>query len=188
MRLFVALDPPLAALGELEDAVAPLRDAWPGLRWASVERWHVTLAFLGEVSEDKRAELGVRLERAAGRHSGQALRVGRGGAFPSAGKARVVVAHIEGEQAALAGLAALAASVSAAARRAGAPPPDEGRRYKPHLTLARCRQPADVGELTRALGGFLGQPWTSTQIHLIRSQTGPAPRYDTICTWPLRSR
>ncbi|HET9897481.1 MAG TPA: RNA 2',3'-cyclic phosphodiesterase [Streptosporangiaceae bacterium] len=187
MRLFVALTPPPAALDELERAVAPMRDAWPALRWASNDRWHVTLAFLGEVSDSKLGDLGARLGRAAARHDRQTLRVGRGGAFPSAGKARVVVAHIEGERAAMAGLAALAASVAAACRRAGAPAPDEGRRYKPHLTLARCRQPADVGGLVRALGGFTGQSWAVPEIHLIRSQTGPRPRYDTIGNWPLKS-
>ena len=35
--------------GELERAVAPLRAAWPGLRWTRREAWHITLAFLGEV-------------------------------------------------------------------------------------------------------------------------------------------
>ncbi len=195
MRLFVALEPSAGGIAELDAAVAPLRVRWPELRWVGPDRWHVTLAFLGEVAEDRLDDLCVRLERAAARHGVQTLRIGRGGAFPSVGKARVLISHIEPPEpepsrpglTGLTGVAGLAASVSAGARRAGAPPPDEGRRYRPHLTLARSRQPCDLGELVRALGAFAGQPWIATRVHLISSHTGPAPRYDTLGTWPLKT-
>jgi 2'-5' RNA ligase len=55
-------------------------------------------------------------------------------------------------------LAALAASVAAGARRAGAPPAEEGRRFRPHLTLARCREPVDVRLLVDGLSGYAGTP------------------------------
>jgi 2'-5' RNA ligase len=86
-------------------------------------------------------------------------------------------------------LAALAASVAAGARRAGAPPPDEGRRFRPHVTLARCREPTDVSALVAELSGYAGAPWTATDIQLIRSTpggVGAAPNYDTVSRWPLR--
>ena len=187
MRLFVALLPPHEVLAELEAAVAPLRPGWPGLRWAGQDRWHVTLAFLGEVSEARLDGLRERLGRAASRHQGVQVRIGRGGAFPAAAKARVLCAHIEGEAPALAGLRALAASVAAGARRAGAPPPDEGRRYRPHVTLARSRQPVALSPLVEALSGFSGSAWNAAQVELIRSQTGPQPRYDSVGSWPLRA-
>jgi RNA 2',3'-cyclic 3'-phosphodiesterase len=186
MRLFVALRPPPRALAELEAAVAPLRADWPGLRWTQADLWHVTLAFLGEVAEPRLDELSVRLERAAGRHLGQRLAIGPGGAFPSPSRARVLIARISGGNGDQGALAALAASVAAAARRAGAPPPDEGRTYRPHLTLARCRQPADLSALVRALPGQTGEPWSPTGIHLIKSLGGPQPRYDTLGSWPLK--
>ena len=187
MRLFVALLPPPQVLAELEAAVVSLRPGWPGLRWAAQDRWHVTLAFLGEVSEARLDGLRDRLGRAAGRHESVQVRIGRGGAFPSAAKARVLCAHIEGEATALAGLRGLAASVAAGARRAGAPPPDEGRRYRPHVTLARSRTPADLRPLVGALSGFCGSAWNSAYVELIQSQAGPQPRYDSIGSWPLRS-
>ncbi|HEX5188596.1 MAG TPA: RNA 2',3'-cyclic phosphodiesterase [Streptosporangiaceae bacterium] len=186
MRLFVALMPPQDPLAELDAAVAPLRADWPALRWASLDRWHVTLAFLGEVEELKLDGLRERLERAARRHHALRLRIGRGGAFPSAGRARVLCAHISGEPTALTDLRGLAASVAAGARRAGAPPPDEGRRYRPHVTLARCRQPADLRPLVDALSGFSGMAWDAAAIELILSKTGPQPSHRTIATWPLR--
>jgi 2'-5' RNA ligase len=186
MRLFVAVTPPQQVLDELEARVAPLRPAWPGLRWTGPEAWHLTLAFLGEVSEQTAAALGPRLDRAAHRHQSLSLSFGPGGAFPSPGRARVLWAGIEGDRDAL---KALARSVAAGARRAGAAPPDEGRQFRPHLTLARCRQPADVRPLVAALAGYAGPPWTAAEIHLIRSflNEGP-PRYETAGTWPLRAR
>jgi RNA 2',3'-cyclic 3'-phosphodiesterase len=185
MRLFVAIVPPPEALGELSAAVDPLRVAAPELRWASRESWHLTLAFLGEVDEHVLPELSTRLQRAAGRHPSQELAISGAGAFPQAARARVLWA---GFQADSRGLAALAASVAAGARRAGAPPPDEGRKYKPHLTLARCREPADVSGLAKTLAGFTGTRWTATSIHLIRSYQGSRPRYAEQARWLLKSQ
>jgi 2'-5' RNA ligase len=183
MRLFVAIVPPPQALDELAAVVQPLRVAAPELRWSGRESWHLTLAFLGEVDERLVAELSIRLERAAGRHQQQRLSIAGGGAFPSAGRARVVWAGISGDGRAL---EALAASVAAGARRAGAPPPDEGRKYHPHLTLARCRQPGDVRSLTSELAQASGPDWTADAIHLICSHlTGSSPRYEQIGSWPL---
>jgi len=186
MRLFVALLPPGEVLAELEAAVAPLRADWPDLRWAGQDRWHVTLAFLGEVADTRLDRLRERLARAAGRHHELRLRIGQGGAFPSAARARVLCAHVEGEPEALSGLRVLASSVAAGARRAGAPPPDEGRRYRPHVTLARSKRPADLSGLTEALGGYRGPAWSATHVDLVRSHTGPRPQYQTIGSWPLR--
>ena len=187
MRLFVAIAPPPAVLEELEGTVAPLRPAWPALRWTGREAWHVTLAFLGEVGEDTATALGPRLERAAHRHPGLSLSFGAGGAFPAPRRAQVFWTGIHGDRRAL---EALARSVAAGARRAGAPSADEGRRFRPHLTLARCRAPADVGPLVEALAGYAGAPWTAGEIHLIRShlptEAGGQPRYEVAGTWPLR--
>jgi RNA 2',3'-cyclic 3'-phosphodiesterase len=183
VRLFVAVVPPPTVLDELDAVVAPLRSAWPALRWTGRPAWHLTLAFLGEVGEDTAVALGPRLGRAAHRHPSLSLSLACGGAFPAPGRARVFWTGIRGDRGAL---EALARSVAAGARRAGAPPPDEGRRFRPHLTLARCREPADVSGLVEALAGYAGASWAAAEIQLIRSFPGPAPRYETAGTWPLR--
>jgi 2'-5' RNA ligase len=86
-------------------------------------------------------------------------------------------------------LAALAASVAAGARRAGAPPPGKERQYRAHLTLARCRVPADVTELSLTLAGFSGTAWTAASVHLIRSYlSGGPPRYEELSSFPLQGR
>jgi 2'-5' RNA ligase len=185
MRLFVAIAPPPAVLDELDALAAPLRAARHDLRWTSREAWHVTLAFLGHVEEPVAARLLPRLERAAQRHRTFPLAFSGAGAFPVPARANVLWSGLSGDRGAL---ARLAQSVAAGASRAGAPPPDQGRRFQPHLTLARCRMPADVTELVAALAGYHGQPWTADRIHLVRSRLGTAqpPRYATLASWPLR--
>jgi 2'-5' RNA ligase len=186
MRLFVAVVPPDEVLAELEEAVAPLRDAAPELRWTGAASWHLTLAFLGEVREEVVPDLQARLERAARRHPPQQLAIAGGGAFPSARRAQVLWAGFSADGKAL---AALADSVAAGARRAGAPPPGQHRQYRAHLTLARCRAPADVSKLRERLAGFNGTSWTATSVHLIRSHlsAGP-PQYEDVAAWPLAGR
>jgi RNA 2',3'-cyclic 3'-phosphodiesterase len=184
VRLFVAIGLPHEAASELDEVVAPLRPAWPELRWTGRDAWHLTLAFLGEVDEAVIARLAVRLERAARRHPSLSLSLSGAGAFPVASRARVLWTGIEGDRR---GLGQLAASVAAGARRAGAPPANGGRGYQPHLTLARCRAPADVHSLVGTLGSFAGTPWVATEIHLIHSRLGAHPRYEVIGTWPLRA-
>ena len=149
----MAIGLPPEAASELDEVVAPLRPAWPELRWTGRDAWHLTLAFLGEVDEAVIAGLAARLERAARRHPSLSLSLSGAGAFPVAGRARVLWTGIEGDRR---GLGQLAASVAAGARRAGAPPANGGRGYQPHLTLARCRAPADVRSLVGTLGSFAG--------------------------------
>ena len=180
----MAIGLPREAASELDEVVGPMRPAWPELRWTGRDAWHLTLAFLGEVDEAVNARLAVRLERAARRHPSLSLSLSGAGAFPVASRARVLWTGIEGDRR---GLVQLAASAAAGARRAGAPPVGGGRGYQPHLTLARCRAPADVHSLVGTLGGFAGAPWVATEIHLIHSRLGAQPRYEVIGTWPLRA-
>jgi RNA 2',3'-cyclic 3'-phosphodiesterase len=184
MRLFVAIGPSAAVLDDLDAQAGPLRSGRQDLRWTSREAWHVTLAFLGQVDQAAAARLLPRLERAARRHFTFRLAFTGAGAFPSASRANVLWCGVSGDRMALADLAA---SVAAGASRAGAPPPDRGRRFQPHLTLARCRMPADVTELVAALAGYRGPAWTADRIHLVHSRLGASeqPRYATLGSWPL---
>jgi RNA 2',3'-cyclic 3'-phosphodiesterase len=187
MRLFVAIVPPAGVLAQLGAAVERLQTAAPDLRWTSSASWHLTLAFLAEVDERILPELSTRLERAARRYPPQRLAIAGGGAFPAATRARVLWAGIQADDRML---RSLAASVAAGARRAGAPPPDEGRKYSPHLTLARCREPADVSALTAELARFTSTEWTAQSVHLVRSYLGGgrASRYEYVAAWPLAAQ
>jgi RNA 2',3'-cyclic 3'-phosphodiesterase len=184
MRLFVAIALPAQATGDLDEVVSPLRPAWPALRWTRREAWHLTLAFLGEVDEPTAARLPRRLERAAARHGPLSLSLGGAGAFPSPLRARVLWTGDRGDRHRL---EALARTVAGGARKAGVALPPEGRGFQPHLTLARCRVPADVRPVLESLAGYAGTPWVAGEIHLIRSHLGAQARYETLGAWELRA-
>jgi 2'-5' RNA ligase len=186
MRLFVAIAPPSAVLDELDARVEPFRARRLDLRWTDREAWHVTLAFLGQVDEAATAALLPSLKDAAQRHQQVRLAFASAGAFPVAERANVLWSGLSGD---LGALAELAESVAAGASCAGASPPDRGRRFQPHLTLARCRMAADVTELVTALDPYQGQPWTADRLHLVRSRLGAteSPRYVSVASWPLRT-
>jgi 2'-5' RNA ligase len=200
VRLFVAIVPPPAVKAELDGQLIGPRGDWPALRWTRPPDWHVTLAFLGAVPEPVLPSLMARLGRAAHRHQATELAVRGVGTFPGAAGARVLWAGIaagqpggaSGDQSgrAAATLRPLAASVAAAARRVGALPPDEGRRYRPHITLARLSGPADLRALTAALADLASQPWMAAEIELIRSHPpvpvkGARPYYETLARCSL---
>lgn len=180
MRLFVAVTPPPQALDELSSATAAVRSARPELRWTRPDQWHLTLAFLGEVDDQACSDLSVRLGRAASRHPTMDLALHGAGRFGD----RVLWSRIVGDVVALRGLAA---SVRAAARRAHIDVED--RPYRPHLTLARGREGADLRPVVDALAGFAGRTWTADELHLVRSHLGAGPertsRYEPLTSWKL---
>jgi 2'-5' RNA ligase len=178
VRLFVAVVPPAEALARLAEVVAPLRDG--GMRWAEPSGWHVTLAFLGEVTEGQLPQLAARFGRAAARHEPLRLALAGAGRFGD----RALWAGLRGDTLAL---ARLAQSVQAGARRAGIAV-DEGPRFRAHLTLARTRPRArtDLRGYVDALAGFEGEPWLAAEIVLMSSRLGDGPaEYRAVESWPL---
>ncbi|MDQ0794756.1 RNA 2',3'-cyclic phosphodiesterase [Streptomyces sp. B1I3] len=184
-RLFAAVLPPPAAADELARTVAALRElpGAAGLRWTARAGWHYTLAFLGNVDEELLPDLYTRLERAARRTPSFPLRIHGGGRFGG----RALWAGAAGG---LDTLRLLAERSHAAARRAGVPM-EEHRRYTPHLTLARSREPADLAPFAEALGGFEGMHWEVGELSLVRSDLpvdgvpGEQPRYEVVRAWTL---
>jgi RNA 2',3'-cyclic 3'-phosphodiesterase len=194
MRLFIAVAVPQQVAGELESAVAPLRSSWPSLRWTGRDAWHLTLAFLGEVSDAAATRLAGSLGAAAADHPSLALSLGGAGAFPAAHRAHVLWTGVRGDEAELRALAAsvagkaakvLAAPESLIAEDEGVPAAEEGRDFQPHLTLARSRAAVDVRPLVAELAGYAGTPWTAEEIYLIQSRLQARPRYETLGSWPL---
>jgi RNA 2',3'-cyclic 3'-phosphodiesterase len=183
VRLFVAVDPPPAAVTELDARLAPLRAEWPTLRWADPEQWHLTLTFCGETTERTADRLAERLSRAAARHAALELRLSGAGGFPRPKRAGVLWCGVAGDAA---GLIRLAASTSAAARRCGITVED--RRYRPHLTVARVTTAADLRPLVDAVAAVDGPGWTAREIHLVRSHLGRPTVHERIGTWPLGVR
>ena len=126
------------------------RSRFPELAVAPAENLHLTLAFLGELDED-----GVASARAA--TSAAAALAGRGGAQRGARRERSRAGSVErvvwlgvgfGEDRLVAAHDLLGAELAARGL------PLEGRRYRPHLTVARVRRGLPV-ERAEELRGWL---------------------------------
>ncbi len=173
MRLFVALVPPEAAVEHL-DAFLDVRRGAAAYRWATSEQFHVTLAFLAEVEERRLDDLGERLQRAAARRTAFETAIAGGGAFPNAGRARVLWAGLDLDEHGRTEIDRLATGTRAAANRAGIPV--DGQRFRPHVTVARLGQPAEVSNWVRLLDGYAGPRWRADRITLVASHLGEGPR------------
>ncbi len=138
MRLFVAADIPddiREALGrEMGRCVG-----CAGLRWVRPSQVHLTLKFLGTMVRKDLQTLADRLEKAAMSHPPMTLTLSGCGAFPSPQRARVFWLGLAGDREEICSLAA-----DIDRRVAGLGVKKEERRFRPHLTLARCRDPQDL--------------------------------------------
>lgn len=171
--MFVALVPPEEAVEDLDAFFEARREA-AAFRWATAEQFHVTLAFLADVEERRLDELVERLGRAAARRTAFEARVAGGGAFPNAGRARVLWAGLDLTEEGRTELSRMATGARAAANRSGVPV--EGQRFKPHVTLARLGRPEEVSSWVRLLDAYAGPSWTADRISLIASHLGEGPR------------
>ncbi|MGD2151714.1 MAG: RNA 2',3'-cyclic phosphodiesterase [Gemmatimonadales bacterium] len=148
MRTFVALVPSAAEQKRLADAAAGLRDAGFPIRWAPPENVHLTLKFLGEVSEERVREVCGAVDGTAAGVPPFEMGVGGFGAFPSLRRPQVVWVGVEREPT----LESLQAALEEAL--AGLGFAREERAFRPHLTLGRARKRVSPNEF-RGLADLL---------------------------------
>jgi len=180
-RMFVAVVPPESVREDLEDFL----DARPGMRWTNPAQWHVTLAFFASVPQHRIDELAERLATKASKRHTFLTALAGAGAFPNPARASVVWLGLDGGTD---DLAHLAASGRAAGGKVGAPP--DGKRFTPHLTLARPRPPIEATRWLRVLDSYRSPTWEVLDIELIASYLGEnpggRPRYESVARLPLR--
>jgi len=175
VRAFVAWNPSDAeadALEALRDRVRSERDA-PGYRWLRRAELHLTLRFLGEISEAQCRAISNGLASLAHSTPSFAAVVAGWQYWPDRRSPRVLVARVEsrGE------LERIAPELEAIAREAGLAP--ERRPFRPHVTLAR------ISRLERLPDAFSGPPspipLRIDHVALVQSELGPGgSRYTEI--------
>jgi len=126
-RLFTGLEIP----ADVCQSLATLRGGLPGARWIDPDNYHVTLRFIGDVDDVVAHEVASMLGRV--RRQPFELRVEDLKSFGGR-KPRAVVATIGPSQAVM----ELQAEHERLMQRVGLEP--EGRKYIPHVTLARLRE------------------------------------------------
>lgn len=184
--MFAAIVPPEEVVEDLDAFLEPRREHG-FFRWSPPEQLHVTLAFLASVSDHAVEDLEEGLARAAARRPAFPVRIAGGGAFPDPAHARVLYAGLDVTFADRTELDRLATGVRAAAGRAGVPV--DGRRFRPHLTVARLGHPTEATRWLRVLDAYEGPAWTVDRVALVASHLGEGPRgrprYETVAELPL---
>ncbi|MCY3761352.1 MAG: RNA 2',3'-cyclic phosphodiesterase [Gemmatimonadetes bacterium] len=181
IRTFVAVEPPAGLRAALAGvpAAASLPQGAP-LRWTPPENLHLTLRFLGDTPEEQLAPLADALGAIAAGAASFELELGGAGAYPDARAARVLwVGLVDADRK----LRRLRNEVEAAVRGLGWK--REGRRFQPHLTLARLRRPTRL-----PAGGWIETVprcrFAVEEVSLIRSTLKPAgAEYDVLHRAPL---
>jgi 2'-5' RNA ligase len=160
-RAFVAVTLPGPVLDAVEAATANL--ALPGARRTPRAQWHITLQFLGNhVDLDATAAALDAMDAPTGR-----VQLGGAGAFAKPVRATVLWVGVHEGAEFLARLARSVAAVTAL--------PLDDRPYRPHLTIARTKQPTDLRDAVETLGGAaFGPPWAVTSITLFESRGSEA--------------
>ena len=184
--MFAAVVPPEDVLEELEEFLAPRREAAP-FRWTLPEQWHLTLAFMERVPERSLDDLLERLTRAGRRRTPFTIALAGGGAFPGPARAKVLYAGVAAAPDALEELRRLSTGARAAAAKAGAPV--DGGAFRPHLTLARMNRPVEATRWLRVLETFRSRAFAVEELVLVASHLGEGPRnrprYETVATFSL---
>jgi 2'-5' RNA ligase len=175
LRLFLAIDPPAVALEHLGTFADGLGTVQSGVRVTARTLWHVTLAFIGDLPEERLERAVAAVDRAASiAPRDTKARLAGGGRF-GRGRFTILWAGVDGDL----GPLRRAAVRGLRSRRL----PCDTARFHAHLTLARPgdKVPVEVidADLT-ALASYEGPQWTIDRIILYRSHLGPKPCYEPV--------
>ena len=176
LRLFVGISfPP-----ELKLQLSLLCSGIPGAKWVDPGNLHLTLRFIGEISEDSAADVDEALSRLSARRF--TLQIAGTGVFGAGDKPRSLWAGIERNSE----LTGLRHKVEQALMRVGLPP--EPRKFAPHVTLARLRNPPldQLRDFLTAHAQFRAEPLPVERFSLIASfQTKAGSVYEDQADYPL---
>ena len=184
MRLFVAIELDDGARIAIADEQRRLKRlvGEGALKWVRPEHMHLTLAFLGEVDEDRSRAL-VDAMRKSIAHAPVAIAFGGIGLFPPHGPPRVLWLGVSAGEAEVIDIQRVVAE-----RVRGVGVELEARPFHPHLTLARWRSSRQSDR--RRLDGVDTREAvariTASAVALVHSRlssTGPA--YTALCEAPL---
>ena len=172
LRTFIAVDPGPAIRDRLVALQQTLARAGSDVKWVERENLHVTLLFLGEVTDtDVPAVCDVVAEQTA-KLTGFTLSVENAGCFPHARRPRIVWAGLgQGAQE----VCSLHEALESPLLELGCYRREE-RKYTPHITLGRVRSERSTDSLAAALARHAA--WNAgdvavREVHVLSSELTP---------------
>ena len=180
MRLFVAIELSDRVRSALAGVQAALGATFSGIRWIPPDRMHLTLKFLGEVTDRDVDDVAQAVRGVAEKSKGFEMQIAGAGCFPKQGAVRIVWAGVQEESGTL---IESAKQLDESLHPLGFP--QELRPFSPHLTLARLRHD-DSGDALRAAAENYAYPSVTQSvskmilISSVLSKKGPS--YAPICS------
>lgn len=160
VRCFIAIELPEEVKRGLRELQAQLKaGSQAPIKWVDPANIHLTLKFLGNVAADRIGEITTAMTQAVQGTSHFSLEVKELGVFPNPRRVQIVWVGVSGETEKL---ARLQQRIESNLEKLGFPA--EGRRFTPHLTLARLRDRATPDERAK-----LGQLIVETEFDAARS-------------------
>lgn len=185
-RMFVALYPPAQVVAELSEQLWAIKREHGddhAVRWSAPKQWHLTLAFLPKVDEERLSRLtGVLADVATSRGRAPGIAIAGAGRFGGSTLWWALRPNDEAEH----WLAQLTRQVRRESRAVGVATDDT--RWRPHITIGRVRRDAPSGTAQRwvqALGGVTSREWCPDDVVLVTSVTGPVVSHTATGRWPL---
>lgn len=171
IRSFVAIELPKELKKRIDDYQRQLKPLCRHTRWVKSDSLHITLKFLGEQEADLIQRVQQNLEHVSGVFSPFQITIKEFGAFPGKRNPRVLWLGVISEP--LQQLYQLFQFVENDLHGLGFP--KEKRRFSPHLTLARVKQPGNFEALWKFVQNnpFEPFPFEVKEIVLMRSFLKP---------------
>ncbi|MEX2453660.1 MAG: RNA 2',3'-cyclic phosphodiesterase [Rhodospirillaceae bacterium] len=172
IRLFVALSLP----DDLRVRLVGLAAGIEGARWVAPENLHLTLRYIGDVQEDRGEDIVAALDGV--RAAPLTVTLAGTGHFDTGARAHSAWVGVEKTPE----IVALHEKLDRALVRVGFEP--EGRKYTPHVTLARFRRPRSghLRDWLEANAPFAAPPFEARAFTLYESRQGD---YLPLAEFPL---
>ncbi len=178
-RLFVAIDLP----DTVRESLANLAHGVERARWVDMAQLHLTLRFIGQVDSGTAQDVTAALSMVDATAFEMCLK--GVGYFPPRKKARVLWVGVEAGPP----LAALQRQIADVLAEAGVE--EEKRRFHPHVTIARFREPAPhfvTGPFIAAHSLYRSDTFTAEEFHLYSSTLARSGAiHQREASYPLRS-
>ena len=166
IRTFVCIELPASLRQRLDGLQQQLRPLGGGISWSQPEGIHLTLKFLGDVETGRIAAVGEAVANAMRGFAAFPITVAGTGGFPNLSRPRVLWVGIQEKSGQLMNL-----QLRIERELTALGFPREERRFSPHLTLGRVKDPEAAQAAARALQqhGFAPESFTPSGVIVMRS-------------------
>jgi len=184
MRAFIAIDigdNVRKKLVQAQDRIARTKAA--KIKFVEPENLHITLKFLGEITEEQAEEIKEILQKIASKYKKHEVKVKGIGVFPNYSYVRVIWAGVEGDQI----IKSMANDIEKELRKLGF---KRDKDFVAHVTIGRVKFVKDKVELMLTLKELTNEDFgnfTVDAIELKKSTLTPkGPIYETLARFELK--